>query len=208
MFGYVLINKEELKFKEYDVYKSYYCGLCQTLNNRSGRFAQLTLNYDMTFLQLLLTGLYEPETKIESFRCKLHPLKKYIKRTNKITDYIADMNLFLAYLNCIDDWEDEKKLSRKIYTFFIKNKVKKIKKKYPEKTEKLEKILRKSSDYEKKKEYDYRMPVWYTYGSREISYPLHLGRLQILPLAPQQKSAAFHLPKPALLPRWQRPRSL
>ena len=35
MFGYVLINKEELKFKEYDVYKSYYCGLCQTLNNRS-----------------------------------------------------------------------------------------------------------------------------------------------------------------------------
>ena len=143
MFGYVLINKEELKFKEYDVYKSYYCGLCQTLNNRSGRFAQLTLNYDMTFLQLLLTGLYEAETKLENFRCKLHPFKKYIKRTNEITDYIADMNLFLAYLNCIDDWEDEKKLSRKIYTFFIKNKVKKIKNKYPKKTEKLEKILRK-----------------------------------------------------------------
>ena len=34
------------------------------------------------------------------------------------------------------------------------SKVKKIKKKYPKKTEKLEKILRKSSDYEKKKEYD------------------------------------------------------
>ena len=96
MFGYVLINKEELKFKEYDVYKSYYCGLCQTLNNRSGRFSQLTLNYDMTFLQLLLTGLYEPETKIESFRCKLHPLKKYIKRTNKITDYIAAKNKFIS----------------------------------------------------------------------------------------------------------------
>ena len=92
MFGYVLINKEELKFKEYDVYKSYYCGLCQTLNNRSGRFAQLTLNYDMTFLQLLLTGLYEPETKIESFRCKLHPLKKYIKRTNKITEFIFSIS--------------------------------------------------------------------------------------------------------------------
>ena len=154
MFGYVLINKEELKFKEYDVYKSYYCGLCQTLNNRSGRFAQLTLNYDMTFLQLLLTGLYEPKTKLENFRCKLHPLKKYIKRTNKITDYIADMNLFLAYLNCIDDWEDEKKLSRKIYTIIVKNKVKKIKKQYPEKTAKLEAILKKSSEYEKKKEHD------------------------------------------------------
>ena len=154
MFGYVLINKEELKFKEYDVYKSYYCGLCQTLNNRSGRFAQLTLNYDMTFLQLLLTGLYEPKTKLENFRCKIHPFKKSVKRSNEITDYIADMNLFLAYLNCIDDWEDEKKLSRKIYTIIVKNKVKKIKKQYPEKTAKLEAILKKSSKYEKKKEYD------------------------------------------------------
>ena len=154
MFGYVLINKEELKFKEYDVYKSYYCGLCQTLNNRSGRFAQLTLNYDMTFLQLLLTGLYEPKTKLENFRCKIHPFKKSIKRRNEITDYIADMNLFLAYLICIDDWEDEKKLSRKIYTIIVKNKVKKIKKQYPEKTAKLEAILKKSSEYEKKKEHD------------------------------------------------------
>ena len=154
MFGYVLINKEELKFKEYDVYKSYYCGLCQTLNNRSGRFAQLTLNYDMTFLQLLLTGLYEPKTKLENFRCKIHPFKKSIKRRNEITDYIADMNLFLAYLNCIDDWEDEKKLSRKIYTIIVKKKEKKIKKQYPEKTAKLEAILKKSSEYEKKKEHD------------------------------------------------------
>ena len=26
--------------------------------------------------------------------------------------------------------------------------------------------------FERKKEYDYRMPVWYTYGSREISFPV------------------------------------
>lgn len=154
MFGYVLIDKQELKFKEYDIYKSYYCGLCQTLNNRSGRFAQLTLNYDMTFLQLLLTGLYEPQTEIKSFKCKLHPLKKTLKRTNVITEYIADMNLFLAYLNCIDDWKDEKKLSKKIYSLLIKNKVKKIKQKYPQKTSKLEQIIQKSSEYEKKNKYD------------------------------------------------------
>lgn len=28
---------------------------------------------------------------------------------------------------------------------------------------------------ERKKQYDYRMPVWYTYGSREISYPIVAG---------------------------------
>ena len=154
MFGYVLINKDELKFREFDVYRSYYCGMCQVLKKRSGNFAQATLNYDMTFLQLLLTSLYEPETKLEVFRCKLHPFKKTIKRTNEITDYIADMNLFLSYLKCVDDWKDEKKFSRKLYSFLISRKIKKIRKLYPEKTDKLENILKASREYEAKNEYD------------------------------------------------------
>lgn len=154
MFGYVLINKEELKFKEYDVYRSYYCGMCQVLKKRSGNLAQITLNYDMIFLQLLLTSLYEPETKLEVFRCKLHPFKKTIKRTNQITDYIADINLFLAYLKCVDDWKDEKKVSRKLYSFLIGRKINKIRRLYPEKNDKLENILNASREYEAKKEYD------------------------------------------------------
>lgn len=154
MFGYVLINKEELKFKEYDVYRSYYCGMCQVLKKRSGNLAQITLNYDMIFLQLLLTSLYEPETKLKVFRCKLHPFKKTIKRTNQITDYIADINLFLAYLKCVDDWKDEKKVSRKLYSFLIGRKINKIRRLYPEKTDKLENILNASREYEAKKEYD------------------------------------------------------
>ena len=154
MFGYVLINKEELRFREFDVYRSYYCGMCQVLKKRSGNLAQATLNYDMTFLQLLLTSLYEPETKLEAFRCKLHPFKKTIKRTNEITGYIADMNLFLSYLKCVDDWKDEKKFSRKLYSFLISRKIKKIRKLYPEKTDKLENILKASREYEAKNEYD------------------------------------------------------
>ncbi|MGM9530671.1 DUF5685 family protein [Intestinibacter sp.] len=154
MFGYVLINKEELRFREFDVYRSYYCGMCQVLKKRSGNLAQATLNYDMTFLQLLLTSLYEPETKLEVFRCKLHPFKKTIKRTNEITDYIADMNLFLSYLKCVDDWKDERKISSKLYSFLISRKIKKIRKLYPGKTNKLENILKASREYESKNEYD------------------------------------------------------
>ena len=50
MFGYVVINKPELKFKEFDVYKSFYCGLCYSLRSRYGFVGQFTLSYDMTFL--------------------------------------------------------------------------------------------------------------------------------------------------------------
>ena len=49
MFGYVVINKPELKFKEFDVYKSFYCGLCYSLRSRYGFVGQFTLSYDMTF---------------------------------------------------------------------------------------------------------------------------------------------------------------
>lgn len=36
MFGYIVVNQSEMKFKEYDVYRSYYCGLCQSLKERYG----------------------------------------------------------------------------------------------------------------------------------------------------------------------------
>ena len=59
MFGYIVINQSEMKFKEYDVYRSYYCGLCQSLKERYGVLGQLSLNYDMTFILMLLTGLWK-----------------------------------------------------------------------------------------------------------------------------------------------------
>lgn len=47
------------------------------LKKQSGRIGQLTLSFDMTFLALLLTGLYEPETVTKSARCIAHPVEKH-----------------------------------------------------------------------------------------------------------------------------------
>ena len=41
MFGYVLVNKPELKIKEFEAYRSWYCGLCRTLNKRHGLAGRL-----------------------------------------------------------------------------------------------------------------------------------------------------------------------
>ena len=46
MFGYININKGELKVKEFERYRAYYCGLCHALQARHGLPARLTLNYD------------------------------------------------------------------------------------------------------------------------------------------------------------------
>jgi hypothetical protein len=108
MFGYVTINKMELKYKEYYSYKGYYCGLCKRLKTKFGSKSRLTLNYDMTFLILLLSSLYEPNNKIYNERCIVHPSRKQLIIQNEITDYAASLNVILSYYNLIDDWNDDR----------------------------------------------------------------------------------------------------
>ena len=69
MFGYIAINKAEMKFRDFDIYHAYYCGLCKDLKERYGRSGQITLSYDMTFLIILLSGLYEPPAEDSIRNC-------------------------------------------------------------------------------------------------------------------------------------------
>lgn len=108
MFGYITVNKMELKFKEYYSYKGYYCGLCKRLKKKFSNKSRLTLNYDMTFLILLLSSLYEPENKICNERCIVHPSKKQLIIQNEITDYAASLNVMLSYYNMLDNWQDDR----------------------------------------------------------------------------------------------------
>ena len=107
MFGYIYVNEQELKLREYTAYRSFYCGLCRNLYQRYGRTAQMMLNYDLTFLAILLTGLYESETKVEERRCILHPLNRHKSAENDAISYAADMCVLLSYHKLKDDWTDE-----------------------------------------------------------------------------------------------------
>lgn len=49
------------------------CGFCQELKKRYGVKGQITVTYDMTFLILLLKGLYEVEDKVDGCKCIAHP---------------------------------------------------------------------------------------------------------------------------------------
>ena len=112
MFGYIIVNKSEIKFREFDVYHGYYCGLCRKLKEHYGKFGQITLSYDMVFVLMTLTSLYELETTKSMKRCVTHPLQKHEERVNNITDYVAHMNILLTYYKCKDDWNDDRKLEK------------------------------------------------------------------------------------------------
>ena len=98
MFGYINVNGKELSEENKQIYQSYYCGLCRKLREFCGAKGQVLLNYDMTFLVVLLTGLYEPQTESTSFTCLIHPMKKRLARSNEIQDYAAQMKIGRAHV--------------------------------------------------------------------------------------------------------------
>lgn len=141
MFGYVIVNKGDMKFKEFDVYHAYYCGLCRKLKEKYGLPGQMALSYDMTFVIMLLTGLYEPKESKGSCKCIAHPFEKHMTRINEFTDYAADMNLLLSYYKCKDDWEDEKKYRQRLYGSLLEKGYRQIEKKYRGKIRKIENLM-------------------------------------------------------------------
>ncbi|MDD3239063.1 MAG: DUF5685 family protein [Lachnospira sp.] len=152
MYGYVVVNKPELKFREYDQYRSYYCGLCDVLKENYGFQGQMSISYDMTFLILLLTGLYEPETRYYEGRCVAHPIVKHEYRRNSVSDYVADINILMTYYKCMDDWVDEKKVTRRVIAGSLKKDVEQIRQKYPEKAAIIAKAMEDLSEAEKAEE--------------------------------------------------------
>lgn len=131
MFGYITIDKPEMKIRDYYQYKGYYCGLCHELREMYGIRGQMTLTYDMTFVIILLNSLYEEKSTLRTRRCPAHPLKKIPVLQNSITRYGADMNILLTYYHFVDDWQDEKSLQGLAGVHLLHKKAKEVEKTYP-----------------------------------------------------------------------------
>lgn len=154
MFGYIIVNKAEMKFKEFDEYHSFYCGICRDLKRKFGGVGQISLSYDMTFLAILLTSLYEPETIESRCKCIAHPFESHPTKNNIFTEYAADMNALFAYYKSLDDWEDEKKLHKLLYSRILEGRSGKMREKYAEKVHKISLLMQSFSEAEQSENTD------------------------------------------------------
>ena len=152
MFGYINVNKSELSDENQKIYQAYYCGLCQSLYAHCGKKGQVLLSYDMTFLELLLTGLYEPERREKQFTCMIHPTKKQTAYENIVSDYCAAINVMLAYHNLVDDWKDEKNFAKKRMADMLRKDYEKFAVAYPRQAKAIEDYMRNLAEYEMNKE--------------------------------------------------------
>ena len=131
MFGYVAANMKELTKQQQERYGGIYCGICIRIREQASQLARLGLSYDMAFLALLLMSLYEPEETAAPLRCAAHPLRKRPWFDNEFIRYAADMNVALAYYNCLDDWRDDGKRSAKWMADVFGKTLPQIEQKYP-----------------------------------------------------------------------------
>lgn len=141
MFGTIICNKKDLTEEELKRYQSAYCGLCRAIRTRYGQIERFSLNYDMTFLAILLNGLYEENNTSKQVKCMMHPLSEKECFENKYIDYAADMTILLSYYKCMDDWMDEKKKSGKIYGKLLQKDYERIVAQYPRQAECVKKSL-------------------------------------------------------------------
>ncbi len=151
MFGYVVANMDELPEELQRRYGAVYCGICREIRERASNLSRLGLSYDMAFLALLLMSLYEPEETAGGNACKLHPIKKRPWVDNDCVRYAADMNVALAYYNCMDDWEDDRKLSAKAVANVFEKYMPQLKQEYPRQCQAMETCIRELSQLEGEK---------------------------------------------------------
>ena len=120
MFGYVIADFSLLSEAEQTRYRAFYCGLCRSLRAKYGLAAEASLTYELTFLAMLLSSLYEPEESQGQTFCLLHPTRRRPTVQTAYTDYAAAMNVILACEKCRDDWHDDRNLLKYAEATFLR----------------------------------------------------------------------------------------
>ena len=106
MYGYVRPLKSELKVREYEAFKSVYCGLCHRLRERCGLAARFVVNFDFTFMAMLLSEADAPCQRYR--RCMASPLrKKCCHCEDPALDKAADYSVILAWYKLRDSVRDD-----------------------------------------------------------------------------------------------------
>ncbi|GHV15550.1 hypothetical protein FACS1894219_12500 [Clostridia bacterium] len=115
MFGYIKPFIPELKVREFELYKSFYCGLCGSMGKNISLFSRPSLSYDLVFLALVRTHLSGEKFTVKRFRCALKPYKKRTKIADcESLRYSSAVSVILSYHKCIDNINDTENIPKKL----------------------------------------------------------------------------------------------
>ena len=106
MYGYVRPLKSELKVREYESFRSVYCGLCHSLREKYGAAARFVVNFDFTFMAMLLSEAEKPCQRYR--RCMASPFRKRCCHCqDPALEAAADYSVILAWYKLRDSVRDD-----------------------------------------------------------------------------------------------------
>uniref|UniRef100_A0A7C4VWW4 Uncharacterized protein n=1 Tax=Fervidobacterium pennivorans TaxID=93466 RepID=A0A7C4VWW4_FERPE len=114
IFGYVQPLRTELKIREWNEFRKFYCGVCTALKEKSF-LSQFFLTYDSVFFSLLLTTLNGTVPVQKKRFCFLTMKSVRYYESDEITLSSLAFLLLLKY-KLIDDYTDSKDILRKIFS--------------------------------------------------------------------------------------------
>lgn len=104
MFGYVHPSDGRLTSEDRETFRAAYCGLCHALGARYGLAGRMILNYDLTFLAMVLS---DGAGRTCARRCVAHPIRKRCCAAgDPALDTAADMSVILTYWQLRDGVAD------------------------------------------------------------------------------------------------------
>ncbi len=120
MFGYVRVNKPEMKVKEYEVYRGIYCSLCKSMRKNFGVLSSLTLSYDLTFFALARLSFGGKIPSFRGGRCPYNPTKRcnYCQNGEEELRYAAAVSMMMFYFKVRDNITDGS-LYRRLLMYLI-----------------------------------------------------------------------------------------
>ena len=113
MFGYAVPDKQELKFREYDYFKTYYCGVCKSIGRQYGHVKRFGLVNELGMLAMLLDCISRESGHVlcERKPCIAHPCRKSPSVVQSLyCDYAASVNVMFIYYKLLDSWQDDKNI--------------------------------------------------------------------------------------------------
>jgi len=150
VFGYVNAYKNELKVKDYNTYRAYYCGVCHSLKKNMSFLSRFGLSYDITFMAIMLDSLNGNEIKAVPKVCMAHPFnKRAVVQCSEAIDYSACVGTILTYLKFKDDWKDDKSVKALLGMLCFWSAVRKARKSLPGIYEEIKSLLCELSKLEK-----------------------------------------------------------
>jgi hypothetical protein len=109
MFGYLLPEKQELKVKDFALYRAAYCGVCRAIKLSYGDLPRLSLSWDAAVLAVLMMGASGREPVARNRACVLNPFQRRpVLEGHDALQYAAAVSVMLARGRLMDAWADER----------------------------------------------------------------------------------------------------